>query len=200
MAIDNIILFVVDLADKLKLLDNVKKKLVNNQDEASKALREVVSDLRIMFEKLDDAIVDLLSLSISKPESESENRKVLYSITGERLKIALRDARTRCGKIDKIYREHLSGWFPKILNPDEQMKIDDLFSYLGTADDKFIQTVDSVEWWLRKAAESLLTHLDQGDFEGAKTELANLRANSENGRKSIRDSLLNLQQMEADFS
>ena len=200
MALASILLNILDLADQFTLLDDVKTKLLNNPDKAAEGLSEVLKDLHTMYESLDTEIVNLLSLDIAKPEADAANRKVLYTLTGGQLQIKLGAARASCHKIDQIYWNHLSGWFSRILATSEQERLRELFSHLGTADDGFINTINSAENWLYQSAIELLGCLDRKDYASAEAYLLDLRMNSSAGRKSITDTMRKLQELELAFN
>ena len=97
---------VTDLAEKLGYLDKVKRKLMRQPDPAAAKLATALVEIYKIYEALDTAITQYLSLWIDEKNEElNRERPILLSLEGDRIQAQMREAKGSCTKIGK----HLQG-------------------------------------------------------------------------------------------
>ena len=158
---------VVDVADKVGLLQKLFAKVIGNPDLAVQQLAVVVGEVRRTLGSLRDTILEIGYLGVPGQESIDVQR-ALNRIESDELLLDVIRSKGSCMKIGHIYDNHLNAWFPSFLGNDEQKKLEELFKDLSDSDG-----------WANEAAEKLLLDakpfatevrqlLDKGDEAGAR--------------------------------
>ncbi len=108
----------VDIADKLGLIQAVKNKLLRQPNAAADSLVAVLGELSKIYGACDAELLRYLSLSFDPAEKNAEERAVLLTLESGQLRTRTAEARGHCHKIWNIYRRDLQRWFINVLAPD----------------------------------------------------------------------------------
>jgi hypothetical protein len=191
--------FVLDLADKLGIIQAVKGKLLRQPDDAADKLVLVLDELSKIYSAIEAELVRYLSLHFDPADDLSDERASLLTLEGGQLAARVAEARGHCHKIGNIYSKYLERWFQRALNPNEAQLMAEVFRDLGSADAGFIRVLDALVNWLTPRAGATLNQVDAGDFEAANRELRAARKEIQPVRLAIATAQTNLRNLQAEF-
>ena len=86
----------VDIADKLGLIDSVKKKLVRNPDAAADKLATALDELSKIYSTLESELVRYLGLYFDPAANLAAERQVLLTLESGQLTVRMGEARGHC--------------------------------------------------------------------------------------------------------
>jgi len=159
----------VDLADRLGLLEAVKGKLIRQPDKAARELGTALLELEKIFNTLDYSITQYLAVSIDPDQPSSISKNDLDTLNSLAFGAGLREmraARSRCRKIWNIYLRYLNPWFARALATSEQDLMKGLFTEFMEADLTFVNSVEYLAEELERDAQKTLS-LAQTDSSAA---------------------------------
>ncbi|HEY9284960.1 MAG TPA: hypothetical protein VIP46_16015 [Pyrinomonadaceae bacterium] len=191
--------FVLDLADKLGIIQAVKGKLLRQPDEAADKLVIVLDELSKVFTTIEAELVRYLSLNFDPEENLADERETLLTLEGGQLAARVGEARGHCHKIDNIYHKHLQRWFHSVLNPGEAQLVEDVFIDLSNADGGFIRVLDELADWLTTQATETLDLVDSQQFDAANQRVRAARKEVLPVRRSIAKAQTDLRNLQAEF-
>jgi len=189
----------IDLADKLGLIQTVKDKLLRQPGEAADKLVAVLEEVSKVFTTIEGELVRYLSLNFDPEAGLSEERAALLTLEGGQLRIRVEEARAHCHKIDNIYRKHLDRWFHRVLSSDEARAMVDLFERLSNADIMMIGVFEKVTDWLTQEALETLNLVDAKAYDQANVRVISAHKEILPVRQAITNSLVTLRRLQADF-
>ncbi|HMQ34483.1 MAG TPA: hypothetical protein PKD53_27350 [Chloroflexaceae bacterium] len=189
---------IINLARDLNLIEQVRWKLVRQNEPAAAKLAEVLDELAKMVGALDAEIVRYLSLSFN-PETVVAGRAVLLGLEAGQSMVRMGEARGHCHKIANIYEKYLKRWFHDVLDPGEAQQIDWLFGNLSTADSMMLGAMDGVTRWLRDEAQQTLDMVDLDNFSGANQRIRDARMLVRDARVQLTEAMGSLRAMQAEF-
>jgi hypothetical protein len=167
---------IIDIADQVGIIKVLKAKLVRQPDPALDQLTTVLDELTTVLDEIskifgimNTEITNYLALWFdpSDPRSLQEGNSTLISIEGGSVKVEMSKTRGRCSKITNIYNKFLNPWFKRILNPDEQKMMLQLFRQLDEFDGIMVRTIEELSDWLTVKARETLDLLDKGRYQEA---------------------------------
>ncbi len=189
----------LDIADKIGLIDTVKKKLFRNPDAAADKLATVLDELSKIYSTLESELVRYLSLHFD-PEGElAQERQVLLALESGQLTVRMGEARGHCHKVWNIYRNHLERWFHQVLSPNEASDMQRLFETLSYGDSQMELAIHQLADWLGKAASETLNLVDDGKLAEAQQTVRAARREVLPARQAITQTLARLVLLQADF-
>jgi hypothetical protein len=194
----SIMSFFTDLADKFRLLDAVKTKLLGAPDVASDKLVAALQEIAKMYRVIDGMLASYLSLDFDQT-SKQEERKLLLQIEGGEIKTQVSEARGHCHKIGKIYHAYLKRWFGKVLARDEQAQMKGLFQTLSDMDFTILKYIDQVAWWLTDEATATLDLVDQNQLDAANQHVRAANKEVLPLRRIISETMSKLFELQAEF-
>ena len=191
--------FILDLADKLGLIQSVKGKLLRNPDAAADKLVLVLDELTKVYITVEAELVSYLSLYFEPQENLAEERAQLLKLEGGQLKARVAEARGHCHKIGNIYWNHLNPWFARVLDSDEQQMLQSLFMALGSADAGMISLLDGLVAWLAPQASATLDLVDGSQIDEANQHIRTARKEVATVRQTTARAVVDLRNLQADF-
>ena len=191
--------FLLDIADKLGLIDTVKQKLFRNPDAAADKLATVLDELSKIYSTLESELVRYLSLHFDPKGDLAEDRQVLLALESGQLRVRMNESRGHCHKIWNIYQNHLERWFHKVLSPDEAADMQRLFEALSYGDSQMEMAICQLAEWLEKAASETLNLVDDGKLAEAQQRVRAARKEVLPARQAITQTLARLVLLQADF-
>jgi len=189
---------IIRLAKDLNLIQNVRDKLVRQNEPAAAKLAEVLDELVKMVNALDEEIVRYLSLSLND-ENVIAGRTMLLGLEAGQSMLRMGEARGHCYKIANIYDKYLKRWFHDVLDPGEAQQLDFLFDTLHTADSVMLYAMESVTRWLRDEAQQTLDAVDVDDLFGANQRIRDARREVRDARIQLTEAMSSLRGMQAEF-
>jgi hypothetical protein len=160
----------VDVADRLGILDLIKDKLISRPDPASDKLVVVLEEISKIYSSLDNELSSFLAIRFYDgmlPEEKKSALKQLYELQGGAVQARMSEARGHCSKIMNIYNRYLTGWFSRILDPTELREVEKFFNSLVYYDENMVDAIEQVGRWLGVQADLTLSHIHQGNWEQA---------------------------------
>jgi hypothetical protein len=191
----------LDIADKLGIIQAVKGKLVKQPDPAADKLVTALEELSKIHTDVEKELVDYLSLSFDSSDKSviAEQRSMLLNLEGEKLRARIAESHTSCAKISNVYDRYLNPWFEKVLNKEENQKMEKLFFDISnTRSGMVIGTIRLAEWISQKATDTL-DRVDEEDFNFANKIIRDARKEIMPLRKSISDALSKLQALKGEM-
>lgn len=191
--------FVLDLADKLGIIQAVKGKLLRQPDAAADKLVLVLNELSKIFTAIEAELVRYLSLNFDPAEHLAAERAALLTLESGQLAARVGEARGHCHKINNIYFKHLQRWFHQVLNPGEAQLVEDVFMDLSNSDTGFVLVLDEMVNWLTTQATETLDLVDAQQFDAANRAVRDARKEILPVRRSIAKAQTDLHNLQAEF-
>src|SRR5271157_683075 len=146
----------VDISEKLGLIDALKTKLIRQPDPAAAKLQAVLDEISKIYLAFEQELVRYLSLTLD-PDELPHEKNVLIDLEGGNIVARMGEARGHCSKIYNIYKRYLSPWFQRLfasseLSNEELSNMDSLFMDLSSTDGRMLDLVDQVSGWLSQEA------------------------------------------------
>ena len=165
----------VGLAEKLGIIQKVKDKLINRPDPAATKLVVSLEEISKIFSATESELSRYLSVYFTPGESNDEERNALLSLESGALNIRWNEARGHCHKIMNIYDKYLGKWFSRVLSPEENIEMQDLFFQFREVEGGFLENLNSVTNWLAPEAKAVLDLAISGNIGDANTRVLNGR-------------------------
>lgn len=189
---------IIKLANELKLIQQVRGKLMRQNEPAAEKLAEVLDELAKMVSTLDDEIVRYLSLHFNG-ENVVAGRSVLLGMEAGQSMVRMGEARGHCHKIGNIYDKYLKRWFHDVLDKSEAQQLHFLFDTLNTADSAVLDAMESVTRWLSEEAQQTLDLVDFNDLPGVNQRIWDARLQLRDARVQLTEAMSSLRSMQAEF-
>jgi ferritin len=190
---------IYEIAQNLKLFDEVKSKLIQQPDPAAKYLTEVLQELAKTYQAIDEEISNYLGIWFDSNDLTNlrEQRHTLISLEGGKVSVRMAEARGHCSKIKSIFERFLDTWFKRIFDKDEYNNVDNLFKNLYHWDNFLIQTLDSLADWLQTNASDVLSHISKQDFNQANDKINQDRTSILQDRRDLSEIMKILYELQA---
>lgn len=190
----------VDIADKLGVLDTIKNKLLGSPAAARSQLAAVLTEISKIYSAIDGEMSDYLAIVFTGDAKDDEaSRKLLLALEGGRSRPRIAEARGHCKKILHIYTEYLCPWFEDVLSKQEQERVRLLFVHLSDTDGMMMNALDSITDWLTAQAMSTLTLAKSVGIEAANREVDEARLVLLKPRRTISECLYRMRLAEGDL-
>ena len=189
----------VDLADKLGLIQAVKQKLLRQPNAAADSLVVVLGELSKVYGACDAELLRYLSLSFDPAGQNPEERAVLLTLESGQLWTRTSEARGHCHKIWNIYKRDLERWFSSVLAPDEAAKMKELFERLSYADSQMEVAINELTHWLTNRAQQTLDLVDAGKQGEANQQIKVARKEVLPVRQAISKAMNSMLELQAEF-
>ena len=189
----------VDLADKLGIIQAVKNKLLLQPDAAADSLLVVLGELSKIYGACDAELLRYLSLSFDSAGNIAGERAVLLTLEGGQLRTRTGEARGHCHKIWNIYQRDLQRWFNDVLAPDEASRMEELFRRLSYADSQMESAISDLTGWLTEQAQQTLDLVQDNKFDEANQRIKDARKEVLPTRQALSKAMNGLLQMQAEF-
>jgi len=183
-----------------KIVDDLKYKLLDNPNEASSKLAEVLGELGQILVFVESETISYLEIIFLPDKSNYiECRSALLRLESGYVTIKGYEARGHCHKITNIYDKYLDRWFSKVLDEDEAQKIKDAFNNMNAADFDMVQGIVEITQWLKKESEEVLDMIDVDSLDDANQRIKRARKDVQLARREIVESLARLKLLQASF-
>ncbi len=190
---------IIDLTEKLGIIQAVKGKLLRQPDEAADKLVLILDELSKIYTTIEAELVRYLSLNFDPQENLAEERAVLLTLESGQLEARVAEARGHCHKIGNIYWKYLQRWFQRVLKPDEAQQLESVFMDLSNADTGMVLVLDQLVQWLAPHATDTLDLVDAGHLDEANQRLHTARKEVQAVRQAIARALVDLRNLQAEF-
>jgi hypothetical protein len=188
----------VDISDKLGLIQVVKSKLVSQPDPASSKLLAALGEISKIYQTFEEEITRYLSVTL-EPDELAEEKRILLDLESGKIVARMGSARGHCGKIYNIFNRYLSPWFKRVLNSDEVSMMEQLFAQMSLTDSLMLDVIDEVSRWLSQEAEATLNLVEQGDLVAAQSRVSEARRQILPARRAISGAMRRIYDIEASF-
>lgn len=172
--LEMILSFLIGLAAKLGVIEEVKTKLVATPDLARDELNAVLNKVEDIYSIILTMTRDYLNLYFDETTLR-ESREALLKIESGELTPQVEKARQHCYMIENIYNKHLRTLFANVLAKDQQLKVEELFQELSKKDGGLIDKLHELAQWLATEAHATLDLVDQEDLAAANLRIRNAR-------------------------
>lgn len=189
----------VDLAEKLGVIQVVKSKLLRQPDPAADKLIAVLGELSKIYGSCEAELLRYLSLSFDPTGDVVNERTVLLTLEGRQLLSRTNEARGHCHKIWNIYQRYLHRWFHDVLAPDEAAMMEELFKRLSYADSQMESAIRELTTWLTNEAEKTLNLVDAGKHAEANQRIKAARKEVLPTRQALSKAMNSLLQLQGEF-
>lgn len=190
---------IIDLADKLGIIQALKAKLLRQPDKAADKLVLVLDELSKVYTAIEAELVRYLSLHFDPGEGLQEDRATLLTLEGGQLESRVSEARGHCHKISTIYNKYLDSWFHRALNPDEARMLKEVFDDLGDADSGMLFVLDQMVKWLSNEAMETLNLVDDNKLDEANHRIKEARNNVLSARRAISKAMYDMRNLQSEF-
>lgn len=191
---------IVDLSDKLGIIQAVKSKLMRQPNEAADKLVLVLEEISKVYVAIEAELVRYLSLNFDPENDISEERAVLLTLEGGQLQTRVGEARGHCHKIGNIYFKYLQRWFDDVLNDAEAQMMSEVFEALSNADMDMIGVLDQqLVSWLAPLATKTLDLVDAGEYDKANQYIRKARKAVLPQRRAISKAMSDIRNLQAEF-
>ena len=160
----------LDVADKLGLIQAVKAKFVKQPDLAADKLIIVLEEISKIHELIEVELTKYLGLWFDPENIQSvkEKRVILLEFEGDKVKSRVETARGSCKLIQTIHNRYLNPWFQRVLTFDEeQPMMRSLFKSLDEYDGAMIDAIENLAKWLSSKAKITLDLVDDNKIDDA---------------------------------
>jgi hypothetical protein len=188
----------VDISDKLGLIQAVKSKLVSQPDPASSKLLAVLGEISKIYLIFEEELTRYLSLTLDEEELKEETG-ILLDLESGKITARMGAARGHCGKIYNIFTRYLSPWFKRALSSDEVSMMGQLFAQMSLTDSLMLDVIDQVSRWLSQEAEATLDLVERGELDAAQKRIAEARRQVLPARRAISNAMRKIYDIEASF-
>ena len=193
----------VNLADKLGLLQAVRGKLTRQPHPAAQELGTVLEEIAKVYEAILSELSKYLSIAFYQgqlPEQRVLQRNELVELENStRVVIRLGDARGSCEKIMNIYDAFLHPWFSAELSPAETDMMHSLFRDLDKFDGIMLDAIQGFADWLSREATETLNLIDDDKVEEARQRILRTRKNVAPQRQEMLSAIRMLYDLQAEF-
>lgn len=190
---------IIDLADKLGIIQALKAKLLRQPDKAADKLVLVLDELSKVYTAIEAELVRYLSLHFDPSEGLQEDRATLLTLEGGQLESRVSEARGHCHKISTIYYKYLDSWFHRALNPDEARMLKEVFDDLGNADSGMLFVLDQMVQWLSNEATETLNLVDDNKLDEVNHRIKEARNNVLPARRAISKAMYDMRNLQSEF-
>ena len=190
---------ILDIADKLGIIQALKTKLLRQPDPAADKLVAVLGELSKIYLACDAELLRYLSLSFDPAGDIAAERTTLLTLEGGQLLLRTSEARGHCHKISNIYQRYLQRWFHDVLAPDEASAMKELFERLSYGDSQMELAIRELSNWLTREAQNTLDLVDAGKFDEANQHIKAARKEVQATREAVRKAMNELVQLQGDF-
>jgi hypothetical protein len=190
---------IIDIADRLGVIEALKTKLLRQPDPAADGLVAVLGELSKIYLACDAELLRYLSLSLDPAGDMAQERATLLSLESGQLLLRTSEARGHCHKIWNIYQRYLQRWFHDVLAPNEALAMKELFERLSYADSQMGFAIYELSNWLTGEAQKSLDLVDAGKFEEANRRIKLARKEVQGARGAIHKAMNQLLQLQGEF-
>jgi hypothetical protein len=188
----------VDVSDKLGVIQAVKSKLISQPDPAAAKLLAVLSEISKIYLAFEDELTRYLALTL-EPAELAEEKSALLELEGGRINARMNSARGHCGRIYNIFTKYLSPWFKRVLRPEEISMMETLFAQMSLTDSMMLEAINNVSEWLTTESQTVLDFVDRNQFREAQQRVSDARRAVLPARRAIASAMRRIYDIEADF-
>jgi hypothetical protein len=177
----------VDLADKLGVLEGIKDKLFHDPRKEHSTLARALETFAASFQRVDQLLSRLLSLSFvsDAPESLKITRELLIEAEGGGEMVRAQEIRGHCSDLLILYDRRLRPSLQSVLKPADLPKVDEAFRCLEEFHEHTLPELQSLMDWLSTTASKLLEKVDRGELKEADDLLKQARIDVLQQRQAI---------------
>jgi hypothetical protein len=188
----------VDVSDKLGLIQAVKSKLISQPDPAAAKLLAVLSEILKIYLAFEEELTRYLALTL-EPDELAEDKATLLELEGGKIVVRMNAARGHCGRIYNIFTRYLSPWFKRVLLPEEVFMMNTLFTQMSLTDSMMLEAIDNISNWLTAESRATLDLVNQGKIREAQQRISEARRAVLPARREIATAMSRIYEIEADF-
>jgi hypothetical protein len=190
------------IVQSLPVLEAVKAKLINRPDPAAEALGVALGEIAKIFGVTQTELERYTALWFDAEGTPRDNRRdiaTLASLSTPALSARLHEAKGHCGKITRIYRRYLRGWFSNALNAAEAQRLAALFNQLQESDALMVDAIDKLAKWLPSEAAETLRLVDDEQYAEANQRVKQARRQVMPMLTQMSEAIVDLRRLQTDF-
>jgi hypothetical protein len=188
----------ISMLEGLGLLDKVKLKYT---DDAYKHLTEILTQIKIGYETIDEALRTFTELSFDNEEKITASKQFLFKTKEGYLADHLNASRAHCRRIDYIYEEYLYKWFSSLpFTENEKKDLKELFEFkLRYSDSEYVEGMAEIVRFLETSSDLLYRLVELDRFRQASIMLKEFTTEIEEPKHKLHDKLSKLLSLQAEF-
>jgi hypothetical protein len=190
------------IAERLGILDRLKRKLMKQPDVASAKLETVLIEMSKIYGVLQAAVNDYLSLWLVPDDANKKWRAevaTLRRFASGAHEAEMRKAKGDCKKIWNIYVAFLQPWFSRVLSPAEADELFGLFRELSDVDSTMVDAINATSTWLTNEATTTLRMVLAKEYDTADQRIQSSLELWQPAAGKLRDSMNRLYDLQASF-
>jgi hypothetical protein len=194
--INNITLHAVDQIGQLTdvLRGSLVKLVAHPDSDALDLVGAVLDEITKLYQLIDSEMARYLSLTM---DDLAHDRSALLSLDGGLIQARAAEARGHCGKIHKIYSQHLRPWFKSRLDPPQMDQVESAFGALSESDADMAYVIHQMSNWLSSKATATLDLVDKSDLPGARQLVKNARLDALPMRQKLARTVSEMRDLQA---
>lgn len=186
----------------VELLKQIKGKLLGQPEPAALALATVLEEVSHTCEAIDLAIGRYLGVLFNPKQNlydqwNAEARKELLKLDSITLSAQVAEARTKSGKIGRIYDTYLNNWFKRVFGQEDYLR--STIDMVWGNDQHMVYDLQKLVEWLSHEAQITLSLAEQGNFESANRRIIDPRKAIAPFRKKLKETMTELRNLQGDF-
>lgn len=176
---------------------------------APKKLVKALDQMALVFNEIDGAIMDYVTLDFEPPPSGDQGRdqerlrkntRLLQALAAGHTKTELSTLRGHCTEITAIYQRDLSPWFRRVLSKGDVDEIERLFmTFVADFDVSIVSAVAELSQWITEHARATLELVRADRFTEANDRILADDKEIFDARVKTLDGLNLLRQLKATF-
>jgi hypothetical protein len=190
------------IAERLGLLDKLKRKLLKQPDAASAKLETVLIEMSKVYRILEVSVNDYLALWLLPDEQNSKWREEVRKLRGfasGRHEAEMRKAKGDCKKMWSIYVAYLRPWFSRVLDKKEAEELARLFRELSDVDSVMVDAISVTSEWLTNHAKETMALIEAKNFEAADSRIHAASSQWQPAAETLRESMKRMYDLRASF-
>jgi hypothetical protein len=190
-----------DVANRLGVIEAVKRKLVKQPDPAAAKLVTVLEEISKIYTAMEGELTTYFALFFdeSDPKQLAKERANLARLEGGEIQARMGEARGRCTKITNIYERYLTPWFGRVLNPDEAEQLRALFREMAEFDAHMIDGITDLGQWLTTEAAQTSDLVEDEEYAEANARVRSAVRQIRPLRERIAESMMQIRRLESEF-
>jgi hypothetical protein len=188
------------LAEALNILrDQLSKLTQAAPTESIDALGIVLDEISKLYLDVESELVRYLSLFFDPTRDLPQERAVLLTLEGGKVRARAGETRGHCHKINVIYKRQLRDWFKQNLSSNDFDQVNQAFELMGENDRTIVQTIEEMALWLGQEATTTLDLVDDNKLDDANRKVRVARKGCAAFRLTLANSLSAMRTLQAEL-
>lgn len=190
---------IVDLTDKLGLIEVLRNKIVGNPDVAAAKVVVALEELSQALTIFETELVRFLTISFDTDEEIADARKTLVELESDRLLARISKGKASVRRVENLYGRYLRTWLDAILAREESDLLEELFADFTGDEMDYLDLLSELGQELSETVHKTSLLLNECKLDEAGEIVAELRVQTLPGRRAASGLLRKLFLLEAEL-